>query len=74
MENKTLKILEENTGQYIYDLRERKGFLNNVQEVQIVKEYLVYFTTLKKENLQYIERQKEMKRQATWSNYFGIIL
>lgn len=70
-----LKILEENTGQYFYDLRVRKEFLNKIQEVQIKKENLIYFTILKEEKtLLYIERHKQMKRQATWSNYFGIIL
>lgn len=37
-----------------------------------MKEYLVYFTTLKKNNL-YIEKYKQNKRQATWSISFGII-
>lgn len=38
IKNKTTKLLKENTGENLYDLKLGKEFLNRIQKAQTVKE------------------------------------
>lgn len=73
MKRKTSKRLEENQGEYLFDLKIGKNFLNNEQKVQIMKETIVKLSSIKIKNfwLSKDDRKYYEKQATIWENKFA---